>query len=200
MGSISVSKFGSVIPDTVAYGQAHVTVGQIIGSAKLLSVANSVAAEYKRRTKLTFTVSSSFASLDTKVVQSNLNTLKSRLEATPVTPANSPSGHASYTRIPTPDNQAGNGGTDNGQLPETVNFVAATAYTTGFQGIDTDGIIYAQNINDLIDKLQGAGNICICNCNYCTCNCNYCTCNCNYACTCNCNYSDERLKCEINYV
>lgn len=62
------------------------------------------------------------------------------------------------------------------------------------------GTITSVHINDLIDKLQYAGSICVCNCNYCTCNCNYCTCNCNYSCTCNCNYSDERLKTDIKFI
>lgn len=49
---------------------------------------------------------------------------------------------------------------------------------------------------------DGAGNQCLCNCNYCACNCNACVCNCNYGCTCNCNYrySDETLKIDIEYI
>ena len=61
-------------------------------------------------------------------------------------------------------------------------------YTAGFAGVTAGNVIAATNINQMIDKIQAAGAVCICNCNYCTCNCNYCTCNCNYACTCNCNY------------
>ena len=73
-------------------------------------------------------------------------------------------------------------------------------YTSGFSGVSAGTRVYASNINQMIDKLQAAGNVCVCNCNYCTCNCNYCTCNCNYSCTCNCNYSDERLKREIEFI
>ena len=54
--------------------------------------------------------------------------------------------------------------------------------------VDTNTLISAGHINYLIDKIQAAGAVCVCNCNYCTCNCNYCTCNCNYGCTCYCNY------------
>lgn len=73
-------------------------------------------------------------------------------------------------------------------------------YTSGFAGVTAGNVIAATNINQMIDKIQAAGAVCICNCNYCTCNCNYCTCNCNYSCTCNCNYSDERLKTEVSYL
>ena len=73
-------------------------------------------------------------------------------------------------------------------------------YTAGFAGVSAGYVIAADIINQMIDKIQAAGAVCICNCNYCTCNCNYCTCNCNYACTCNCNYSDERLKRDIEFI
>ena len=73
-------------------------------------------------------------------------------------------------------------------------------YTSGFGGVSISGLITALSVNQMIDKLQDSGNVCLCNCNYCTCNCNYCTCNCNYSCTCNCNYSDERLKRDIEFL
>ena len=71
----------------------------------------------------------------------------------------------------------------------TIYFPQAYGYTSGFSGVGVGAYIYASSINSLIDKIIGANNVCVCNCNYCTCNCNYCSCNCNYACTCNCNYS-----------
>lgn len=64
----------------------------------------------------------------------------------------------------------------------------------------TGSTVNAAHINELIDKIQYSGSVCVCNCAYCTCNCNYCTCNCNYSCTCNCNYSDERLKMNIKFI
>jgi hypothetical protein len=79
-------------------------------------------------------------------------------------------------------------------------FPQAYGYYGGFGGVNTGQYIYAFNINDVIDKIIGANNVCVCNCNYCTCNCNYCSCNCNYACTCNCNYSDSRLKTNIEQI
>jgi len=80
------------------------------------------------------------------------------------------------------------------------NDIDLAGYTAGFAGVSLGTPVAAANINGLIDKIEAAGNICVCNCNYCTCNCNYCTCNCNYSCTCNCNYSDERLKTEITFM
>ncbi len=78
--------------------------------------------------------------------------------------------------------------------------ISDAGYAPGFSGVSAGNTVTATNINQMIDKVQAAGNVCVCNCNYCTCNCNYCTCNCNYSCTCNCNYSDERLKNEITYM
>ena len=79
-------------------------------------------------------------------------------------------------------------------------FPQAYGYFGGFSGVGVGTTIFAVQINELIDKLIAANNVCVCNCNYCTCNCNYCACNCNYACTCNCNYSDVRLKTNIEQV
>ena len=76
--------------------------------------------------------------------------------------------------------------------------------------------ITAEQINKLIDAVQGQNLRCTCQCNYCTCQCNncpcntqynmtctcacnYCTCNCNY-CNCNCGYSDKELKEDIKYL
>ena len=87
-------------------------------------------------------------------------------------------------------------------------------YSAGFSGVSANTIVLASHINSMIDKIQEAGAVCLCNCNYCTCNCNYCTCNCNYctcncnyctcncnhSCTCNCNYSDIRLKENIKFL
>jgi len=93
---------------------------------------------------------------------------------------------------------------DNAHINALKQGIDDAGYTAGFSGVSGGGFGYtritATNINEMIDKLQAAGNVCVCNCNYCTCNCNYCTCNCNYSCTCNCNYSDERLKTEITYM
>jgi len=84
---------------------------------------------------------------------------------------------------------------------QPVLFTRADAYTSGFQGVLADRLIDNEEINAMVDKVNSAGAVCVCNCNYCTCNCNYCTCNCNYSCTCNCNYSsDIRLKTNINLI
>lgn len=81
-----------------------------------------------------------------------------------------------------------------------IYFPQAYGYLSGFSGVGVGTYIYAVDINNVIDKIIGANNVCVCNCNYCTCNCNYCSCNCNYACTCNCNYSDVRLKTIIEQI
>jgi len=195
MGSITTSLFGtSNSSDAKDYAIPYMQPGYVITSTFVKTVANAVAAEYKRRSTLTWAVPNTFANIDSRVIANHLNTFKTRLEVAPKTPAQR--GNASRTQSPTPDNQSSTVET----TPETYTFPVPTAFTSGFAGVAQDGIIYAQNINDLIDKLQGAGQVCICNCNYCTCNCNYCSCNCNYACTCNCNYSDIRLKTNIELI
>jgi len=184
MGSVSKSIFGSKdVSDAVDYSYVgSVNRDDTISSAFVIKVATAVAAEYKRRSTVTWVVPTTFANVNSKVIHNHLNTLKTRIEVAPKTPAQR--GHASRTQAPTPDNQVSNADS----TPETYTFPVPTAYTSGFSGVAANGTIYAQDINDLINKLQGAGQVCVCNCNYCTCNCNYCSCNCNYACTCNCNY------------
>jgi len=183
--SIFGSKNQSDVADYTYLGSMQ--PGYIITSTFMKLVATAVASEYKRRSTAVWAIPSTFANIDSRVIHNHLNTLKTRIEVVPLTPAQR--GHESRTQAPTPDNQVGDGGPDVGATPETFTFPVPTAYTSGFGGVATNGTIYAQDINDLINKLQGAGQVCICNCNYCTCNCNYCSCNCNYACTCNCNYS-----------
>lgn len=80
------------------------------------------------------------------------------------------------------------------ELNAMVSAIDSAGYTGGFTGVADGDIITNTHINALITKLNNAGAVCICNCNYCTCDCNYCTCDCNY-CTCNCNY----CTCNCNY-
>jgi len=94
----------------------------------------------------------------------------------------------------------GSGGTPERPVKKYTTFGTAGAYYGDFFGVEKDALIYASDINAMIDKVTNAGKVCVCNCDYCTCNCDYCTCNCNYSCTCQCNYSDERLKTNITFV
>ena len=86
------------------------------------------------------------------------------------------------------------------QLNALRDGINSAGYTGGFGGVNPGDVIYASHLNAMIYKIQLAGSVCFCDCNYCTCNCNYCTCDCNYACTCNCNYSDYRLKKDIKFL
>jgi hypothetical protein len=70
----------------------------------------------------------------------------------------------------------------------TIRSFPATAAPSVPAEVSATSQIRASVLNNLINALNSAGQVCTCNCNYCTCNCNYCTCNCNYSCTCNCNY------------
>lgn len=74
------------------------------------------------------------------------------------------------------------------EINSLVTALNDVGYPYGFGGVGQNGKIYLSNVSDIIAKLQAAGAVCICNCNYCTCDCNYCTCDCNWACPCNCNY------------
>jgi hypothetical protein len=61
-------------------------------------------------------------------------------------------------------------------------------------------LIRASDLDYLLDAIEEASRICLCDCNYCTCDCNYCTCDCNYgpACHCDCNYGPH-CSCDCNY-
>ena len=90
--------------------------------------------------------------------------------------------------------QGENNGTGVATYPPATSTYNAPAAPSAATAVSAGGLIYATNVNNLINDINNAGAACVCNCNYCSCNCNYCVCNCNYTCTCNCNYSDERLK------
>ena len=85
------------------------------------------------------------------------------------------------------------------KLNTLINAIPGT-YSGAISSVSAGTIIKAAEFNAVVDKLNAAGSVCLCNCNYCTCNCNYCTCNCNHSCTCNCNYSDRRLKTNIKFL
>ena len=85
------------------------------------------------------------------------------------------------------------------KLNTLINAIPGT-YAGAISSVSAGTIIMATEFNAVVDKLNAAGSVCLCNCNYCTCNCNYCTCNCNHSCTCNCNYSDRRLKTNIKFL
>lgn len=92
------------------------------------------------------------------------------------------------------------GSVDAAELNALVSGVDSAGYTSGFGVVSISDDITALNVNQMIDKVQASGNVCLCNCNYCACNCNFCSCNCNHSCTCNCNYSDETIKMDIIYL
>jgi hypothetical protein len=158
--------------------------------------ADAVYYEYRRRvgsypTIIPNLIPATYANIGTKIYAYDLNRAKDLIETDP--PALGTAGYLDLTGT-----QTRNGYYDGNNT--FIRFVQAYGYRSGFAGVSVSGKIYAQNVNDLIEKFISANNVCICNCNYCTCNCNYCTCNCNYACTCNCNYSDERVKTNIEYL
>jgi len=106
MGSITTSLFGtSDSSDAKDYAIPYMQPGYVITSTFVKTVTNAVAAEYKRRSTLTWAVPSTFANINTQVIANHLNTLNTRLEVVPKTPAQR--GNASSTPSPTPDNQSG---------------------------------------------------------------------------------------------
>lgn len=152
-------------PDTVYYGALNKAPGQAVTTADWRLVEAGVNQERVRRgSAANSLITSRFQGL---IEAADLNYLKTAVEVIGKTP--NPSSYRD--------------GNDN-----IVLFDIAQIYTGGFQGVSADRVIYAEEINAMVDKVNGAGAVCVCNCNYCTCNCNYCTCNCNYSCTCNCNY------------
>jgi len=205
MGSTTVDVFGNDKTDAVAYLITDVDPDSIIEPEKLKALTDLVAYEYKRRKGVELSLPTPSENIlpvtDATVIIDLLNYLKDKLEVTPTTlgTTNFLDRYGFQTRASrTYNNGTGQGdGGDGTATAGTYSFTQASSYTQWFDGVQQYEKIRAQHVNDLILKLNGAGGVCICNCNYCTCNCNYCTCNCNYSCTCNCNYSDERLKDEI---
>ena len=167
--------YGTNRADTTSYALTKATDGSTVDNDLHRAIEAAVNQERTRRGQPTLSViTSRFVGY---IEAADLNYLKSAVEVQGVTP-NPP-----YYTV-----NLGGG------AQQDVYFTVAPAYTGGFQGVDPNTLIQAEEINAMIDKVNGAASVCVCNCNYCTCNCNYCTCNCNYSCTCNCNYSDERLK------
>lgn len=176
--------YGTVAADTTSYSLTKVA-GQptpnTVANALFRQVEAAVNSERSRRGQGQLSViTSRFVG---NIEAADLNYLKTGVEVAGATPS-----PAYYTV------NLGAG------AQQDVYFPVAPSYTGGFQGVDQNRLIYAEEINAMIDKVNGAAGVCVCNCDYCTCNCNYCTCNCNYSCTCNCNYSDERLKDNIKFL
>ena len=188
-----IGRFGhstSTPQDSVNYGVNSVSTGTLISydsGSSLDNLKNAVIAEYHRRTPNT--ASGSFTS---PINHGEINQLITAIKVTPYslgTPGyNDRFGYQTYTSYKDASN--------------TTQYFsqASTATVSGPSSFSTGNRIYAADINNLINAINSAGAVCMCNCNYCTCNCNYCTCNCNYSCTCNCNYSDSRLKENIKLV
>ena len=160
MGSIQTDVQGNNSGDEATYTIADVSVGDQIAAAKFTDIGTKVNQERVRRGSSATTFGFTGAINDSEI-QALINAIEG---------PNPPSTSNNYLD------------SNNDPIAETN----APAYTSGIR--DLTNPIKASEINDIIDKLQAAGQVCTCNCNYCTCNCNYCTCNCNYACTCNCNY------------
>jgi hypothetical protein len=183
MGTTTSNPYGANSGnDNASYNIARVTAGSgQVTTAKFREIETAVNQERIRRGAGSGpVVTARFIGF---IEAADLNFLRTSVEVQGVAP--NPS---SYT-------ESGN------NTPLVTRFFTQAAPPYGdFFGVDRDVLIYADDVNNMINKVVNAGQVCVCNCNYCTCNCNYCTCNCDYACTCNCNYSDVRLKTDIEFV
>ncbi|MDA9954641.1 hypothetical protein N9D61_10125 [Planktomarina sp.] len=178
MGSVQTDVQGNNSSDAATYSIADVSANTLIQAAKFTDIATKVNQERVRRGSSNASFSFTGAINDSEI-QALINGIEG---------PNPPATSNNYTENPGTVSAPGSGNNTNVAhaaevaIPETN----AGPYTGGIR--DLTNPIKASEINSIIDKLQAAGAVCTCNCNYCTCNCNYCTCNCNYACTCNCNY------------
>jgi len=178
MGTIENNPVGTNAPDTAVYNLADVSAGDTITAQKFNDIAAIVNQERARRG-----YSAASFSFTGNIADSEVQALITQLEA-----ADPPPRGLGYTNNPGTVSAIGSGDNTDIQHAAEVSIPTTDAegYTSGIR--DLSATILASEINSIIDKVQAAGAVCTCNCNYCTCNCNYCTCNCNYACTCNCNY------------
>lgn len=177
--------YGTNASDAVNYGQIIRVAGNPVTANDYQLIFAAINQERQRRG--VGAVPTTPTPFDGLIEAQDLNDLKQYVEVAGPTP-NPPSW--TYNA----------GGAEERPPIGTSFFPVAPAFTGGFQGVRAERNIFAAEINSLVQKVNSAGAVCVCNCNYCTCNCNYCTCNCNYSCTCNCNYSDERLKTNIEFV
>ena len=171
--SLVVSVYGTNASDAVSYGLGQVSTGTVITATEWNLLATKVNAERTRRGAGTISIS-----VSSPINHTTFNTMASGIAV--AGPASSQAYNTSGTTTVT-------------TYPQATAISTTTATNTGT-------LIYATNVNALINDINNSGAVCTCNCNYCTCNCNYCTCNCNYSCTCNCNYSDIRLKTDIELI
>ena len=187
MGSVGTNIFGNSANDKLTVTIDDVTDINLIDDAKWQAILNRVNTERSRRN------GSTGHTLDFtgEVTAGNINALKNLTELVP--PALGTSGFLDRFGYQTSSYYRNSSNA-------VVYFSQATNPSGWFTGVTIGQEVTAVNLNAMIDKIQGASAMCVCNCNYCTCNCNYCTCNCNYACTCNCNYSDKRLKRNIKFL
>jgi len=176
--SLVTNVYGSNASDAVSYSIPRISdsVKTKMTSSIFLNIAQKAVLERTRRGGSLVTIPDGYYT--GKIIADKITNIKNNVRVPgPVNEqAYNTSGTIAVTTFPTAPVSSGAG-----------NFTAGQKITSGI-------------INALIDEINNAGAVCLCNCNYCTCNCNYCTCNCNYACTCNCNYSDEQVKTEIVYM
>jgi len=177
--------YGTNASDATSYGALNKATGDEVTASDWLLVLAGVNQERGRRG--VGAIPSNPSPFNGFIEAADLNDLKGWVEVAGPTP--NPS---SWT--------FNAGGAEERPPLGTRFFPVAAAYVGGFQGVRSNNVIFAQEINNMVQKVNDAGAVCVCNCNYCTCNCNYCTCNCNYSCTCNCNYSDIRLKTNIQFT
>jgi hypothetical protein len=182
--------FGAAPSDAVTYSAPSAAQNTKISASSgspLDNLKNAVIAEYHRRTPNT--ASGGFSS---PINHGEINSLITAIQVTPYSLGTTGYYDSFGYQTRTSYKDANN---------IVQYFSQATAQgVSGPSSYSTGNKIYAADINNLINAINSAGAVCMCNCNYCTCNCNYCTCNCNYSCTCNCNYSDQRLKENIKLI
>ena len=173
-GFVVTSVYGTNASNSVTYGLGQVTVGASITASEWNTLIGTIDSERSRRG-----YGSAGISISNPINHSTFNAMASAIAVA------GPGSSQAYN--------------SNGTVT-VITYPQAGAISTTSQ-ITAGSLIYANNVNALINDINNSGAVCTCNCNYCTCNCNYCTCNCNYSCTCNCNYvSDIRLKTNIKQL
>lgn len=170
-GSINKSIFGTNASDAVSYNIPRITTPlPKLTTAIFLNIAEKAVAERTRRGGSSVTIPNGYYT--GKIFATKIQEIKTNVEI------EGPAAVQIY------NDYAGLSGPN---PPATTTFPKAAA-PSGSGNFSRGQRISSGIINALIDEINTAGAVCLCNCNYCTCNCNYCTCNCNYSCTCNCNY------------
>ena len=142
-GFVVTSVYGTNASNSVTYGLGQVTVGASITASEWNTLIGTIDSERSRRG-----YGSAGISISNPINHSTFNAMASAIAVA------GPGSSQAYN--------------SNGTVT-VITYPQAGAISTTSQ-ITAGSLIYANNVNALINDINNSGAVCTCNCNYCTCN------------------------------